>query len=378
MEYPGMFPSAATIISSNGPYKEEATCSEHCDPDVLMSEIYKIPNTPDVVKAIFKRYEPFFNIETFDPRRRLRSAPPAVVCGLFGRSTATDRGAAKRAHQKFATWKRCSLRFHRSARFPQAMLQDSLCGVRTPYLRCMARLLHPAQRSPGVLAKPRRILVLGLGGGLLPAALCAAGDEVVVVERSAVVIRLAQEFFGLPSGVCYRAGEADLRFQASELPPSLQIQEADAEGFVLRLAEDLAGSSPDNQGVRQEPFDACAIDIFQGHSFQLPDFVRSARFHLALRSLLKPGGLVVQNALSHCGEVLPALRESRYRIPRPALPEGSMRCYAWRRDAAPLGPLLPATFPRQNEAADQLAELRASFMEAYAGVTVRRPCSWVP
>ncbi|CAE8612611.1 unnamed protein product, partial [Polarella glacialis] len=53
-QYPGMFPSAATIISSNGPYKE-------------MSEIYKIPNTPDVVKAIFKRYEPFFNIETFDP-----------------------------------------------------------------------------------------------------------------------------------------------------------------------------------------------------------------------------------------------------------------------------------------------------------------------
>ncbi|CAE8668484.1 unnamed protein product [Polarella glacialis] len=56
-QYPGMFPSAATIISSNGPYKE-------------MSEIYKIPNTPDVVKAIFKRYEPFFNIETFDPLAR--------------------------------------------------------------------------------------------------------------------------------------------------------------------------------------------------------------------------------------------------------------------------------------------------------------------
>merc|ERR1711972_553369 len=43
-QFPGMYPTAAGAICTNGPYKQ-------------ISDIYNIPNLPDNIKAIIKKYE---------------------------------------------------------------------------------------------------------------------------------------------------------------------------------------------------------------------------------------------------------------------------------------------------------------------------------
>ena len=118
-------------------------------------------------------------------------------------------------------------------------LKDAgLCSVdvraslrRTPYLACMTRRL--------LSARPARVLVLGLGGGLLPAALREAGvGHVTVLESSAEVIRLARTFFGVPAD------------------PS--------DGLAVHClsAEDAIFGGALGRGA----FDACAIDIWEGRS----------------------------------------------------------------------------------------------------------------
>jgi len=207
---------------------------------------------------------------------------------------------------------------------------------RTPYLRCMV------QRVAAV--HPQRVLVLGLGGGLLPAALCSAGvSDVTVVEHSALVIGLARRFF---------------------CEPRAMVHCGSVEEFVHRIAP------------HAQPFDACAIDIFDSHSYRLPAFVLSASFHQALRSVLMPGARVVQNALAHSGHVEAV---APFGAPGPRRLHGELvRCCVWRRGSAPHGPLWPAVFPRQNEIGAQLRLLADVFHQAYGAATVRIPCLWAP
>eukprot|EP00933_Yihiella_yeosuensis_P031919 TRINITY_DN25515_c0_g1_i1.p1 TRINITY_DN25515_c0_g1~~TRINITY_DN25515_c0_g1_i1.p1 ORF type:complete len:201 (-),score=38.91 TRINITY_DN25515_c0_g1_i1:160-762(-) len=54
-ELPSFYPMAATVISSHGPYSE-------------VKEIYDIPNLSPVVKALFKKYEAYFIIESVRPK----------------------------------------------------------------------------------------------------------------------------------------------------------------------------------------------------------------------------------------------------------------------------------------------------------------------
>jgi len=209
---------------------------------------------------------------------------------------------------------------------------------RTPYLGCMARRL--------IETRPRRVLMLGLGGGLLPTALSSSGAaEVLVVERSALVLDLARRFFGVP-------GDGAV--------PGFSVELCDAEEFVHGRA------------ASAEPFDACAIDVWDSHSYRLPDFVLSAPFHAALRAALRPGARMVQNALAHSGHLV-RLSEG------PRIPQGEVsRCYVRCRGAAPRGPLRPGVFLRHNEAGKQLALLADVFREAYGTAIVHNPCPWVP
>eukprot|EP00448_Togula_jolla_P012880 CAMPEP_0170620978 /NCGR_PEP_ID=MMETSP0224-20130122/28354_1 /TAXON_ID=285029 /ORGANISM="Togula jolla, Strain CCCM 725" /LENGTH=195 /DNA_ID=CAMNT_0010947203 /DNA_START=49 /DNA_END=636 /DNA_ORIENTATION=- len=53
-QFPGMFPTAASIIAKGAPYKQ-------------VEDIYNIPNTPEVVLRLFKKYQPWFTCNTYDP-----------------------------------------------------------------------------------------------------------------------------------------------------------------------------------------------------------------------------------------------------------------------------------------------------------------------
>lgn len=216
---------------------------------------------------------------------------------------------------------------------------------RTPYLRIMVERLA-AGRSK------QRVLLLGLGGGLLAAALHHAGvAEVHSIEQSALVTSLARRYFCAP-------------------PPSswLTIHTGCAQRFVLERTSTVVPAC--------EPlFDACAIDVFTGASSGLPPFTMSSQFHQALRRMLAPGALVLQNAIAHSGSVVGLSEASRRR----QFGHDMERCQVWCRNAAPCGPLRPAAFSRDNRAGAELERLLFAFREAYGGsVEVHRPCAWAP
>jgi len=233
----------------------------------------------------------------------------------------------------------------------QSSRPDASCDVdvgaslrRTPYLRCMARRLMDIC--------PRHVLLLGLGGGLLASSL-RCSHRVEAVECSPLVVELAGRFFGVegvPGG-------------------PLVVHNCDAEHFVL-------GQDPTARPV----FDACAIDLFVGHSQRLPEFVLSERFHSALRALLVPGARVVQNALAYSGDIVQEEKWARSRSrPHDAeVPQrgSAVRCFAWCRGAAPRGPLRTAAFPRRNESAQQLERLIKTYKEVFGNAKVHRPCAW--
>lgn len=203
---------------------------------------------------------------------------------------------------------------------------------RTPYLGTMFRRLEAA--------RAKRILVLGLGGGLLPAALMANGAEVVVVERSQLVADLARDFFALGHDT------------------GLKLHVCDAEEFVNGGQLAAAGS-----------FDGLAIDIFQAHTSLLPDFAYTDAFHQRLRTALLPGARVVQNALAHGGHIEEVVGG---RLPASEV----STCLVRRRHAAPKGPLFPGIFLKNNPAGAQLTLLAQAFQTSYGASRVITPCSW--
>ncbi|CAJ1368786.1 unnamed protein product [Effrenium voratum] len=193
-------------------------------------------------QAIIKKYEPYLDIQVYNPP----GSKSFVACD---------------SHSE-------TLRVIFSG--DAVELQRSL--RRTPYLHCMASQLLKAQA--------KRVLVLGLGGGLLPQALSSFGMEVVAVESSSVVLDLSRRFFGLED--C-----------------GVELVHADAEEFV--------------RSTGRLDFDACAIDIFQGHSSSTPAFTRSVEFLRILENSLRPGASVLQNAIDATGAFCAS---SRGAIPR--------------------------------------------------------------
>jgi len=118
---------------------------------------------------------------------------------------------------------------------------------------------------------PRRILVIGLGGGSLPMALAKAVPEasVDVVEIDPAVARVAERFFGFRTG------------------PSMRVEVADGRAFVQAAAR------------RGDRYDIVMLDAFD--EAYIPRHLSTVEFIREVRSILQPGGVLAANTFSSSG-----------------------------------------------------------------------------
>lgn len=119
-----------------------------------------------------------------------------------------------------------------------------------------------------VVPRPRRVLVVGLGGGVLPRTLLALDPEVRVdaVEIDPAVIAVARTHFGYPTD------------------PRLSTFAEDGRVFVRRQRR---------SGVRYE---AVLLDAFERD--YVPEHLLTVEFLQEVRDLLAPGGVVAANTFA--------------------------------------------------------------------------------
>lgn len=111
--------------------------------------------------------------------------------------------------------------------------------------------------------QPQRVLMLGLGAGVVPARFAAGGSTVDVVEIDPSSIAVAQRHFGLD-------------------PRGVNVIEADARAFV-------AGCNGSH--------DVVLVDLFHGDG--TPDYLVTREFFRDLRGCLRAGGIAVFNTFAH-------------------------------------------------------------------------------
>jgi spermidine synthase len=116
--------------------------------------------------------------------------------------------------------------------------------------------------------QPRRVLIVGLGGGTIPTALREILPEaqVDVVEIDPAVTRVAKEYF------------------AFRTDPKMQVFEMDGRVYVKRA-------------IREgKKYDAILLDAFD-HEY-IPEHLLTEEFLEEAKSLLAPGGVLVGNTFS--------------------------------------------------------------------------------
>lgn len=115
---------------------------------------------------------------------------------------------------------------------------------------------------------PRRILIVGLGGGSLPNALreILPQSQIDVVEIDPAVTRVAHEYFGFNEG------------------PHLRVAESDGRVFVKRA------------GREGRQYDLILLDAFD-HEY-IPEHMLTQEFLTEVRALLAPRGVLVANTFS--------------------------------------------------------------------------------
>jgi spermidine synthase len=129
------------------------------------------------------------------------------------------------------------------------------------YLRMMLGALY-------VKPDPRRILVIGLGGGTLVDALQRAlpDAEIDAVEIDPAVVRVAQRYFGFQPG------------------PHVQVHEQDGRVFVKRA---LRGG---------QRYDLVMLDAYD-HEY-IPEHLLTQEFLREVQGILAPDGVVAANTFS--------------------------------------------------------------------------------
>ncbi len=130
-----------------------------------------------------------------------------------------------------------------------------------PYARMMfaSLLVNPA---------PKRILMVGLGGGSIPRVLkrLLPDAQIDVVEIDDAVVHVANRFFG---------------FRAS---PGMQVHVVDARVFVKRAL------------LRRSQYDLILLDAFTGD--YIPEHLMTREFLLECRNLLTNQGVLVANTFA--------------------------------------------------------------------------------
>ncbi len=115
---------------------------------------------------------------------------------------------------------------------------------------------------------PKRLLVVGLGGGTLPTALreVLPDAEIDTVEIDPAVTRVARQYFGFKDD------------------PKMKVFEVDGRVFVKRA-------------IREgRKYDAILLDAFD-HEY-IPEHLLTREFLEEVKSLLSPGGVLVGNTFS--------------------------------------------------------------------------------
>lgn len=117
-------------------------------------------------------------------------------------------------------------------------------------------------------AAPKRVLIVGLGGGSIPTALRELLPEaqIDVVEIDPAVTRVARQFFGFRDG------------------PKMKVFEVDGRVYVKRALR---------EGVK---YDAILLDAFD-HEY-IPEHLLTREFLTEVKSLLSPTGVLVGNTFS--------------------------------------------------------------------------------
>ncbi|WKE64065.1 fused MFS/spermidine synthase [Gallaecimonas kandeliae] len=130
-----------------------------------------------------------------------------------------------------------------------------------PYTRMSfaALLLQPA---------PKRILVVGLGGGTLPMTLSRLlpKAEITVVELDEAVEKVAKAYFGFKE------------------TPQMKVTLSDARVYVKRA------------GLKGEHFDLILLDAFNGD--YIPEHLMTREFLEEVKALMSPGAVLVANTFS--------------------------------------------------------------------------------
>lgn len=115
---------------------------------------------------------------------------------------------------------------------------------------------------------PKRILIVGLGGGSIPTALrkLLPQAQIDVVEIDAAVTRVAKRFFGFVDG------------------PAMRVSEVDGRVYVKRAGR---------EGLK---YDVILLDAFD-HEY-IPEHLLTKEFLSEVKALLAPGGVLVANTFS--------------------------------------------------------------------------------
>lgn len=156
---------------------------------------------------------------------------------------------------------------------------------------------------------PKRILVIGLGGGTLPMALAEVlpDAQIDVVEIDPAVARVAKRYFGFKDG------------------PKMKVYEVDGRVYVKRA-------------IREgKKYDAILLDAFD-HEY-IPEHLLTQEYLAEVKSLLSPEGNLVANTFSSSklydhesttyasvyGSFFNLKRENRVIVARPAgLPDAGV------------------------------------------------------
>lgn len=115
---------------------------------------------------------------------------------------------------------------------------------------------------------PRRVLIVGLGGGTIPTALAEVLPEaqIDVVEIDPAVTRVAKKYFGFREG------------------PKMRVIEMDGRVYIKRALR---------EGTR---YDSVLLDAFD-HEY-IPEHLLTREFLTEAKSLLTPQGVLVGNTFS--------------------------------------------------------------------------------